>query len=93
VAVLGVAVLGMARPQDVEESGMAGPGETLGSLWILLAIRACIFFLIDIAACKGLVQKKTAEESFPVCTAKALCPDSSWALKMWNFGGVETGSC
>jgi hypothetical protein len=30
----------MARPQGMDRSGMAGPGETLGSPWILLAIRA-----------------------------------------------------
>jgi hypothetical protein len=28
------AVWGVARPQGVEESRMAGPGETLGSPWI-----------------------------------------------------------
>jgi hypothetical protein len=33
-------ILGVARPQGVEGSGMAGPAETLGSLWIPLAIRA-----------------------------------------------------
>jgi hypothetical protein len=33
-------VLGVARPQGVERLGMAGPGETLGSPWIPLAIRA-----------------------------------------------------
>jgi hypothetical protein len=34
------AVLGVARPQGIEGSGMAGPGETLRSLWIPLAIWA-----------------------------------------------------
>jgi hypothetical protein len=34
-------VSGVARPQGVEELGMAGRGETLGSPWIPLAIRAC----------------------------------------------------
>jgi hypothetical protein len=34
------AVSGMARPQSVEGSGMAGPGETLGSPLIPLAVRA-----------------------------------------------------
>jgi hypothetical protein len=38
-------VSGVACPQGVEGSSMAGPGETLGSLWtplaIRLAIRAC----------------------------------------------------
>jgi hypothetical protein len=34
------AVSGMAHPQGVEGLGMAGPGETLRSLWIPLAIRA-----------------------------------------------------
>jgi hypothetical protein len=33
------AASGVARPQGVEGSGMAGPGETLGSPWIHLAIR------------------------------------------------------
>jgi hypothetical protein len=35
------AVSGVARPQDIEGSGMAGLGETLGSPWIPLAVRAC----------------------------------------------------
>jgi hypothetical protein len=35
-----MAVLGVVRPQGVEELGMAGPGEFLGSLWIPLAIWA-----------------------------------------------------
>jgi hypothetical protein len=35
------AVLGVARPQGIEGLGVVGPGETLGSLWIPLAIRAC----------------------------------------------------
>jgi hypothetical protein len=34
------AVLGVARPQGIEGLGMAGLGETLGSPWILLHIRA-----------------------------------------------------
>jgi hypothetical protein len=34
------AVSGMAHPQPVEGLGMAGPGQTLGSPWIPLAIRA-----------------------------------------------------
>jgi hypothetical protein len=34
------AVLGVTRPQGVEGLGMAGWGETLGSPWIPLAIRA-----------------------------------------------------
>jgi hypothetical protein len=29
-----------ARPQGLEGSGMAGPGETLGSPWIPLPVRA-----------------------------------------------------
>jgi hypothetical protein len=33
-------VLGVTRPQAVEGSGMASPGETLGSPWIPLALRA-----------------------------------------------------
>jgi hypothetical protein len=37
------ALSGVARPQGVKGLGMAGPGETLGSLWILLAVRACLF--------------------------------------------------
>jgi hypothetical protein len=32
------AVLGGTHPQGVEGAGMAGPGETLGSLWIPLAM-------------------------------------------------------
>jgi hypothetical protein len=32
--------LGVARPQGVEGLGMAGPGETLGSPWIPLPVRA-----------------------------------------------------
>jgi hypothetical protein len=35
------AVLGVSLSQGVEGSGMAGTGETLGSLWIPLAIWAC----------------------------------------------------
>jgi hypothetical protein len=35
------AVWGVARPQGVEGSGMAGPGETLRSPWIPLPVRAC----------------------------------------------------
>jgi hypothetical protein len=35
------AVWGVARPQVVEGSGMAGRGETLGSPWIPLPVRAC----------------------------------------------------
>jgi hypothetical protein len=35
------AVSGVARPQSIEWSGMAGPGETLRSPWIPLAIRSC----------------------------------------------------
>jgi hypothetical protein len=31
---------GVARPQGLEGSGLAGPGETLGNPWIPLAIRA-----------------------------------------------------
>jgi hypothetical protein len=34
-------VSGMARQQGVEGSGMAGPGDTLGSPWPPLAIRPC----------------------------------------------------
>jgi hypothetical protein len=34
------AVSGVAWPQGIEGSGMAGPGETLGSPWIPLAIQA-----------------------------------------------------
>jgi hypothetical protein len=37
----GKAASGVARPQGVEGSGIAGPSETLGSLWIPLAIRPC----------------------------------------------------
>jgi hypothetical protein len=33
------AVWGVAHPQGVEGSGIARPGETLGSPWILLALR------------------------------------------------------
>jgi hypothetical protein len=33
-------VLGEASPQGVERSGKVGPGETLGSMWITLAIWA-----------------------------------------------------
>jgi hypothetical protein len=38
---------GVACPQGAEGLGMVGPGETLGSPWIPLPIRACIkeFFL------------------------------------------------
>jgi hypothetical protein len=36
------AVSGMACPQGIKGSGMAGLGETLGSLWIPLAIRAWV---------------------------------------------------
>jgi hypothetical protein len=32
---------GVDRPQGIEGSGMAGLGETLGSLWIPLPVRAC----------------------------------------------------
>jgi hypothetical protein len=35
------AVWGLARPQGVEGSGMAGWGKTLGSPWIPLPVRAC----------------------------------------------------
>tara|TARA_B110001454_G_scaffold208706_1_gene221486 strand:+ start:311 stop:571 length:261 start_codon:yes stop_codon:yes gene_type:complete len=34
------AVLGVAHPQGIKGLSIAGQGETLGSLWILLAIRA-----------------------------------------------------
>jgi hypothetical protein len=34
------AVWGVARPQGVERLGLAGPGETLGSPWIPLPVRA-----------------------------------------------------
>jgi hypothetical protein len=37
------AVLGVACPQGVEGSGRAGPGETLGSPWTPIAIRARVF--------------------------------------------------
>jgi hypothetical protein len=33
------AVSGVACPQGVERQGMEGPGETLGSPWLPLAIR------------------------------------------------------
>jgi hypothetical protein len=36
------AVSGVVHPQGVEGSGMAGLGETFGSPWIPLAIRACL---------------------------------------------------
>jgi hypothetical protein len=39
------AVSGVARLQGVEGLVMTGPGETLGSPWIPLAIRACISLL------------------------------------------------
>jgi hypothetical protein len=35
------AVSGVARPQGVKGLGIAGPGETLGSLWIPLATWVC----------------------------------------------------
>jgi hypothetical protein len=35
------AILGVARPQGIEGSGMAGQGKTLGRQWIPLAIRDC----------------------------------------------------
>jgi hypothetical protein len=38
------AVLGVARPQGVEVSGWVGPGETLGSPWIPLAIFLSLCF-------------------------------------------------
>jgi hypothetical protein len=38
------AVSGMARPQGIEGYGMAGLGETLGSLWIPLDMRACLLY-------------------------------------------------
>jgi hypothetical protein len=41
------AVLEVARPQGVEGLGMKGQSETLGSLWILLAIRAWPFQTIS----------------------------------------------
>jgi hypothetical protein len=37
------AVSGVARPQGIEGSSMAGPGETLGSPWPPLAIRPCLW--------------------------------------------------
>jgi hypothetical protein len=37
------AIWEVARPQGVEGSGMAGPGETLGSPWIPLPVRAWPF--------------------------------------------------
>jgi hypothetical protein len=39
------AVSGMARPQIVERSGMAGPHDTLGSPWPPLAI--CLWYLLS----------------------------------------------
>jgi hypothetical protein len=46
-------VLRVAHPQGIEGSGMAGPGETLGSPWPPLAIRPC--FLLPLPRFTSLI--------------------------------------